>query len=247
MVMKKQEKIWLGLGLATLLMGVVAMWAVLPLTAAKGDKPIAILTYMQGSVEVKKAGTEKWEPAKPSTLLYADDQLKSGKRAEAAIFYTEGSELRINADTTLSVGTKQKNVQSAGAMAVRTVKLILGEVWGKFSHATQSQTMYNIQTTSAIAAIKGTKMDTETFSGGASNFTVLEGQVSVSNDQGSVDVGAGQTTAVNAGAAPGSPKAAGSNVGAWSNGLDGKSPQPLILKIRDKGGVEKEVKVYLQK
>jgi len=66
--------------------------------------------------------------------------------------------------------------------------------------------MYNIQTNSAIAAVKGTKVDTESFAGGASNFTVLEGQVSVSNDQGSVDVNSGQTTSVNSGSAPGSAK-----------------------------------------
>ncbi len=232
--------------MGAVLCGLAAVCVILPLAAAKADSPIAIVTFLAGPVDVQKAGAVQWNPLRRGDYLYEDQVVKTGRRAQVALFYTEGTELRLNGDTTLNVGTKEKKVVSAGMQVVRTIKLMIGEFWGQFAKTSDTGVSYDIKTSSAVAAVKGTKLDSEAQSSGASAFSVMEGLVQVSNNLGSVNVGAGMKTTVQAGGAPTAPKSFASRA-AWEAGMNGKSPKTLILKIKGKGGAERELKVFLQK
>jgi len=144
-------------------------------------------------VDVAPAGTTTWTPGKPNQILRQGDQIRSGKASRASIRLSDKSVLRVYELTTLEI----KPPQQAGHNDVIDVKV--GATYF-FNRDKPQETQF--QTPSASGAIRGTEFNLVVKEDGRTELTLLDGQVDLTNDKGSVQLQTGEQGTVDQGQAP---------------------------------------------
>ena len=163
--------------------------------------PAIIVSAARGTVQVRKANDEKgpWVDVAVGTVLGAEDSLRAGRNAEATITMGDGVEVRLSPRSELRVRELSE--------AVARVRLDEGHVTASVDN--DKQRVLRVQT-------KGGDAEAESRGGTFGVVTDGRGQLAVATTTGtvkltakgeSVDVVAGQTSTVTAGAAPSAPAA----------------------------------------
>ncbi len=118
--------------------------------------------------------------------LFEGDEVKTGPRAQALIQFDDGTRVALNESTTFVIRSRQP--KDSGI--VRVLKMILGELWVR---AGRDPRPLEVETPSAIAAIRGTEFNLKVHESGRSELAVATGQVQFGNVRRtySVPVGAG--------------------------------------------------------
>lgn len=222
-----------------------ALW--LPGMAAAAGRVNAIVVYVEGDVQIKRAGEAASAALALNDLLYFGDEVKTGPASRASLATKGGAEIRINENSTFNTDAR---------VGVReTVRLKVGQMWTRMLH---KMAKLDVKTPSAVCAVRGTEADIEQRS--LLTVKVYEGRVDVGNDQGKQSLAAGQMSTVAGGGAPAAPKQMSSaEVGNWQEGIATKDMQKFIdrltdangdkrLKLKiDKGGKTKDVEIKLKK
>ncbi len=172
--------------------------------------------------------------------MFAGEVIKTRENSRAQILMNDGSFVRLNHNTTLEL--KQK-----GKKKTNRLKLLIGNLWAKVK---KRDSGLEIETPSAVAAIKGTELEVEVLKSLLAKLLVWDGLVLWLNDQGQQNVGAGYQSEAEKGQAPSEPKKF--DMGQrdqWFKGVvDDPTTKTLKTKIRDKSGKEHDVNVkYKQK
>jgi tetratricopeptide (TPR) repeat protein len=68
------------------------------------DPPIARMVSVQGNVEVQKAGQTQWQPARLNDTYCAGDRIQVGERSRAAVALINQPVLRLDQNTTITLG-----------------------------------------------------------------------------------------------------------------------------------------------
>jgi hypothetical protein len=213
-----------------LLLGV--LW--LPGVAAAAGKVNAIVTYVDGDVQVKRSGETAYAALALNDMLYFGDEVKTGPASHASLATKGGAEIRINENSTFNT--------DARAGARETVRLKVGQLWTRMLHKLAK---LDVKTPSAVCAVRGTEADIEQHS--LLTVKVYEGHVDVQNAQGKQSLAAGQMSTVAGGAAPAAPKQMSSaEVGNWQDGMATKDMQKFLDKLSDQNG-DKRLKLKINK
>jgi Tfp pilus assembly protein PilF len=165
-------------------------------TAAAGATPgprDAVLLTISGVVEVAPAGSATFAPGQPNQILRLGDQVRSGKASRATLRLSDKSVLRLYELTTLEI----KPPQQTGHNDVIDVKS--GATYF-FNRDKPQETQF--QTPSASGAIRGTEFNLAVGEDGRMVLTLLDGQVGLTNEQGSVQLQSGEQATVEKGRAP---------------------------------------------
>jgi len=176
-----------------------ALTAACPLhaqTPAAGATPgprDAVLLTISGVVEVAPAGSATFAPGQPNQILRLGDQVRSGKASRATLRLSDKSVLRLYELTTLEI----KPPQQTGHNDVIDVKS--GATYF-FNRDKPQETQF--QTPSASGAIRGTEFNLAVGEDGRTELTLLDGQVGLTNEQGSVQLQSGEQATVEKGKAP---------------------------------------------
>ncbi len=216
----------------------------IPLTHAaedpKNKSALAILTTIQGTVEIQSGEAGGWKPAKKGAYLNQGDQVRTGASSKASIFYTEGSEIRIASNSVLALKGKQAQ---AGKGERNVTKLPQGKLWAKFLKQETSQW---IETPSAVAAVKGTEFEITVVNNDRTDVLVMEGLLQLMNDQGMVLAGANTHTTISAGKPPTTPQPTDiAKREKWEE-LAGPTKKTLYLKMKT-GDKEEEIKLRFKR
>ena len=134
-----------------------------------------------------------WRPASVGQKLIWHDRLRTGEDSRAAVRMSDSSVLRIDELTETEILPPQV------ASAKPTVDLKQGT--GYFFSREKSREI-NVQTPAANGAIRGTEFVVTVAANGHTSFTMLDGEVEVSNAQGSVVVRSGERADVEPGRKP---------------------------------------------
>jgi len=209
----------------------------------------AIVVFVEGDVQVKRAGATTYAALALSDMLYFGDEVKTGAASRASLATKGGAEVRINENSTFNT--------DARAGVRETVRLKVGQMWTRMLH---KMAKLDVKTPSAVCAVRGTEADIEQRS--ILTVKVYEGHVDVQNAQGKQSLAAGQMSTVAGGGAPAAPKQMGAaEVGNWQDGIETKDKdmqkfldklseesgdKKLKLKI-DKDGTTKDVEIQLKK
>ncbi|WP_409527870.1 FecR domain-containing protein [Rhizobium sp.] len=164
------------------------------------SEPVPRDGSVAGAVIARKTGEEvrfidvsNWQFVDLRQDLVGGDVLRTNATGQLAILFSDRTQIRMGRNATLVV----KQVTS-GSGADTVLELQAGTIWAR---AERGGPGVEVQTPAAAAAIRGTDW-TMTVEGSRTSLSVLEGEVRLSNPQGSVDVRQGEGAVASIGQAP---------------------------------------------
>jgi Tfp pilus assembly protein PilF len=160
---------------------------------ATNGPPETTLLSLVGKVDVSPSGVNSWSPGATNQALKIGDRIRTGKSSRAIIKLSNLSLLRVFELTTLEIQAPRK----AGATALLNVES--GAAYF-FNRDRPLDTQF--RTPSASGAIRGTEFNVAVGNDGATKVALLDGQVDLDNDQGSVHLTTGEQAVVEKGRAP---------------------------------------------
>jgi tetratricopeptide (TPR) repeat protein len=154
------------------------------------EPPDARLVSIQGTVELKRAGTDVWTAAMLEQAFCLGDTLRTGAASRAALALANDSTLRVDQDTTAQLRRGAEEGRSL-------LNLLIGAIYF-FSHRPRA---LEVDTPFVNAAAEGTEFLVRVGAERA-EVVMLDGQVLLQNPQGELRIASGQAAAIPAGAAP---------------------------------------------
>ena len=158
-------------------------------TSHKGE---AKVVSKENSVDSSRPPGE-WRSATVGQELIVHDRLRTGEDSRAAVEFGDASVLRIDELT------EEEILPPQVASAKPTLNLKQGSAY--FFSREKSREIH-VQTPAADGAIRGTEFVVDVAANGSAAFTVLDGEVEISNSQGSVSVQSGERADVQPGGMP---------------------------------------------
>jgi len=125
---------------------------------------------------VMRAGTDTWITATVEMTLYAGDTIKTGGSAKTKITFFEGSTIELEASTEILVA--ELGLGESGSTNIELTQL-LGKTISRVNKLTDSASNFNIETPSAIAAVRGSVMTVTVAASGNTVVTNEEGDIRV--------------------------------------------------------------------
>ncbi|MGP8199694.1 MAG: FecR domain-containing protein [Limisphaerales bacterium] len=159
----------------------------------QGGANDAVLLTVSGKVEVAPRGQAVWTAGRPNQPLKLGDRLRTGKNSRATLRLSTLSVLRVYELTTLEIQPPEQ----PGARSV--LDLESGAAYF-FNRDKPSETQF--RTPSASGAIRGTEFNLAVAGNGRMELALLDGQVDLTNNQGTLQVQTGQKAVVEPGQAP---------------------------------------------
>src|SRR5688572_4249354 len=160
--------------------------------AAAQSGPGAELLSKENVVDVARANAS-WTAATVGQPLAVSDRLRTGEDSRAAVRMTDLSVLRMDELTTIEI-TPPSTVSDKPGLNVKD-----GATY--FFSREKSREM-RIETPAANGAMRGTEFVVEVADNGSTTLTMLDGEVELSNAQGSVVVTNGEQAKVDVGGRP---------------------------------------------
>lgn len=163
-----------------------------PHAAEAGENcTLARVVSVQGRVEVRAAGQSAWLPVKLEDGLCAGDTLRVAVHSRAALRLQNQSVARLDQNTTLTLADPQDEKKSA----------LMELIHGAIHVLTRTTRPFRVKTPFMNANIEGTEFFVGLSPAGAT-LVVYEGNVSASNEQGSVMLAGGETVSAEKNQAP---------------------------------------------
>jgi hypothetical protein len=161
--------------------------------------------FVVGLVEYRSSGTYETKRLTTKVNLLAGDEVftKLQSRAELELF--DGSIIKIGESSVFQIKEMEKKSESSSLMSFG---LKIGSIWAKFKKVFSSSSEREIQTPSAVVAIRGTELGiTVEPATGKTKVQVKEGTVSVKDNKskGEVYVNGNQQTTIEQGKEPNKP------------------------------------------
>jgi hypothetical protein len=169
----------------------------------------AVVTTVKGSVEVYPVSMGKWQTAKTGLFLYEGDTVKTGKDAQAALTFTNGTVLKLNRNTEFTIENTGQ-IEKIGTQ----IQMKLGSLWSKVI----PRSRFEIRTPVAVVAVRGTEFETNLL-GGRLDVSVFSGTVNLKNKYGEVNVEAGNKSAVSGENPPEPPAGLNNYNPTWQEGV----------------------------
>lgn len=130
----------------------------------------AVVQSIKGQVELRRAGAEQWQPAKEGDELWAGDAVKTGKRSRALIKMGTNIEIKLSSSSQLLVRPQEGEPYPPG------VALLIGRLLARVVAGSEGQP-FEVETTNAVAGVRGTVFSVAVGDDGASFAAVDEGKV----------------------------------------------------------------------
>lgn len=175
-------------GLGALLL----LWLFL-LQVAVHAAPIATVSALSGPLSRRVGNTAVAIGLR--TPLNARDVVHTGVGGKATLLFLDGSQVRLNANTTVEITAPSK----AGRGHTSLIRALSGEVWARLRPGRA------VQSSSAIAGVRGTAFNLVVADDGTSTLSVFEGEVDFFNPFGAVNVAEQQQSVARPGQAPTQP------------------------------------------
>ena len=159
--------------------GVLLAWAAAPALAA----PAAEIVTLQGMGEYRDATAADWRPARVKQPLEAGQYVRAPEpKSKMGLLLADQTQMTIQGVSIVQV----KSLETAGP---RKSIIEFGKGTGRFQTKTPTKD-FKMGTPTGLAAIRGTEWLVEVDDDGKSAFTVVEGEIEISNELGELSVGA---------------------------------------------------------
>jgi len=154
----------------------------------------AALAQVEGVVEVLPDGKETWQPASDGRVIKPGDRIRTGPYSKAILTLFDGSIATLEDQTELTIARME--ARRDGFAKVIVLHQWLGETHHRVEPLSDHASRFQVETSAAIAAVRGTEFTINVEDDGATQVRVLEGLVKVTAQNVTVDVTESQETSV---------------------------------------------------
>ena len=172
--------------------GLALALVALPLAALA--QSAAEIVSLKGKGDYTHSPASGWTAARVQQKVDAGTWLRTQQDSKMALLLADQTNANIDANTTL-----QLKAPEAGAPRKSIVDFQKGK--GRFETKTPTKS-FSMTTPTGLAAIRGTEWVVEVDDDGKSAFTVVEGEIEISNDQGTLSIGSDEQGILERGRAP---------------------------------------------
>jgi hypothetical protein len=153
------------------------------------DQPVpsavGVVTVMSGKVSLYTAvSPDKGKDMMLGQQLHDGDRLKTGANGRAALVLVDGTQLRINYNTDMTLKAQDTKGKTSDR-GIGSIKVTVGEWWAK---VTKKNSHLEFDTPSAVAAVKGTEINFAVDEDGSLCAKLREGKLDIGNDLGSMSL-----------------------------------------------------------
>jgi hypothetical protein len=162
----------------------------------------AVLRDPRGLVEIH-ADEGTWMVASPGSVVEAGQQVRTGELSSVRLAFYDGSQASLGPNTEVAV--EQLDAHRSDGPRIVLLRQLTGVTNHDVAPTTDVNSRYEVHTATAAGSARGTEFFVRVTPDGLTQFGVDEGVVSVSSENVTVDVVAGQATTVRSGEPPGEP------------------------------------------
>lgn len=146
--------------------------------------------FVTGTVKVKKRSSVSAAVLKTGQLLIPGDIIETGTRS-LAVISSSGGKITIRANSRIQLTESEDDSGTHSALSV-----FAGNVNCKMNKLKRTKSGFDVNTASAVAAVRGTEFDVAALPDGSSVLSVSEGSVVLTGVEESVLVAANQESSV---------------------------------------------------
>jgi len=154
----------------------------------------ASLSDVVGVVEMQPAGSDVWQPVAGERAVQVGDLIRTGDLSSVTLVFFDGSRTSLGANTRITVA--QLSAQRDGSSQVIVLDQWLGQTLNRVERLLDPASRFEIETPTAVTAVRGTEFMVQVDDDGATQVTVAEGIVNVTAQETTIEVQAGQSTSV---------------------------------------------------
>ncbi len=161
-------------------------------SSAKAFTPSTVLSIVGGNVHVLKTGTQDWSNGEENMILQTGDKIKTDPGAKATITFFDGSIIDLNGDTEISLD--KLSGKTASSAKIIQITQEIGETTSRVVKLVDPVSRYEISTTSAVAAVRGSTMVVQVTPDKMTQVYNVEGSISITaqGQEVMIPVGIGQ-------------------------------------------------------
>lgn len=172
---------------------------------ANSENPSLFVAEVKNDVQVKKAGSDQWQKAKPKMMLAMDDTVKTGKASYATLKFTFPKEncFKLDQSTEVVVGKLVKGKDAS--LKKINMKMLKGGTWTKLKGVKDEDFAFTLSTPNTVAAVSGTALATIVYNDKDTYFCACDGMIEIGQPGKSVAIKRCQGTSVKADGVPTKP------------------------------------------
>jgi hypothetical protein len=137
--------------------------------------PVAKISFVVGDVKTMKSEKKDWKKVTFDQALAAGEKVKSTEDSRAEIAFSDGSIIRVDANTQLTIEDLKKD-SKAGLTA--TGKVWSGKVWANVNKVSK-KSKFELESPTAVAAVRGTVYRMSVLPDNTTKVAVYQGEVKV--------------------------------------------------------------------
>ncbi|GEM_PF-1802571 len=187
--------------------------------SATRQQPGAQVKFVIGKVEIQPKNQTRWSKLRLRQSVYSGDRLKTFLSSRVELQMPDKSVIKVNQNSIFEV----KEIKTARQNNEDKMSFTLwaGNIWAHFKKIVSSRQTREIESPSAVVAIRGTTLEMDVDQHETTRVHVIEGQVAVRSRgaAGEVLVGSNQQSVIEKGKAPSPPKAVGNEAEGQSNSV----------------------------
>jgi len=170
---------------------------------------VAVVDLVAGSAEVRVHGRGDPVPLQVERLVRAGDTVRTGPHSAVELRWARwvgGTRIKLGANTTFTVKRAVRN-RSTGEEESR-LRVDEGTLWIRLRKSLRGKSKFEVETPTAVAAVRGTIFKVAVAADGTSRISVWEGAVSVTGESTEeITVGGGQSATMTTGGITAAPRA----------------------------------------
>jgi hypothetical protein len=137
--------------------------------------PVAKISFVVGDVKTQKAEKNDWKKVTFDQPLAAGEKVKSTEDARAEIAFSDGSIIRVDANTQLAIDELKKDSKKG---LTATGKVWSGKVWANVNKVSK-KSKFELESPTAVAAVRGTIYRMSVMPDSSTKVAVYQGEVKV--------------------------------------------------------------------
>lgn len=125
----------------------------LPVQAAE-EAATCVIRELEGEVVIQRDGGEDWQEAAIGDELKPGDTIQTRGTAKAGLLFVDGSIVRLRENSVLKIKTMTHDAETGETKSA--LKMLFGKVLARVQKLTGDDSMFEVETPTSVAAVKGT-------------------------------------------------------------------------------------------
>lgn len=190
----------------TRFLGLIILGLALSSFIQSGQRSAAKVKFMLGTVELMRQGQTSWQKVRFHQKVYEGDRLRTALNSRVELQMPDGSVIKINENSMFDV--KEIKTAENEQSDRQSFTLWVGSLFAKFQKIVEQRQSREIETPSAVVAVRGTEFDLQVDRQQTTVVRVYDGKVSLRSKtvSGEVLVGVNQESKVERGKPPTPPR-----------------------------------------